>query len=399
MEALRMIRPTCLGIIAISLAACALAGCDEELTAPARVCVNPGKNHPPSVTIENAYAEGFLRGDPVVISIEGPGDTVPMGSALTFEWTGEDPDTCDEVVSYRFHLTGDEGYTPVGKDVTSVTYSDFPPGRVTFALTAVDGEGAVSDPGSRLSFFANYPPDIRFGPEFIEKREVGGTVVDIPHSEGDTVAVGSRIEITVHATDPDGDDEELRHSGTFVTHKTCGGSTPTFSFFDEDDKGPTQTCVVELSHDPRQSGLHRCRSRTRDEYGLVCSSPVEFRFHSNLPPVFGQADVLVNGIPLDQTDLFQTNGTITVRVISATDPDPGHAPVALEALCELEELNGPYRESTERRALGEDMSLGPVPGEGAYKLTVSVSDYGCRETSIEKDIAITIDWRDPCGGE
>jgi len=163
------------------------------------------------------------------------------------------------------------------------------------------------------------------------------------------------------------------------------------------------TCVaiiaVELPRDPRKSGLHRCWIRTIDEHGLVDLSRAQFHLYSNLPPVFGQADVLVNGVPLNQTDSFQTNGTITVRVTSASDPDPGRAPVALETRCELEELTGPYRESTERLALGEDMSLGPVPGEGAYKLTVRVSDYGCRETSIEKDIAITIDWRDPGGGE
>jgi hypothetical protein len=391
---------TLLSSIVLCLTTWGLTGCEEDVSAPEKVCVPSSVNHPPTVTIEKAYAEGVLRGEPVVLSLIGSRDTVPMGAKVTFEWTGEDPDTCDRVVRYRFRSTDEDDYRWVGHDVTSVTYTDLPSGLTTFSLAALDKEGAITDPEIRLHFVTNFNPDTWYDAQFIEKREIGGTVVDIVRHEGDTVAVGAHLVFLVHGTDPDGDDHKLRYSHKLVTLKTCGGgSNIPFSYFDDRNTGPTYIYDVELSLDPRNTGLLSCWSRTMDEHGRVDGSRAEFRFYSNLPPVFGLADVLVNGYTLELTDSLHTTGSFTVTVTWATDPDPGDGPATLETRCALQGLDVQYSEKTEWQALGEEMVLGPMAENGRYELTVSVSDYGCRQSEVDKEILITVDRPDPTRAE
>ncbi len=79
----------------------------------------------------------------------------------------------------------------------------------------------------------------------------------------------------------------------------------------------------------------------------------------------------------------------------AIDPDPGDAPVALETRCELQGIDVSYGDASDWQPLGENMVLGPVAEDGRYRLTVRVSDYGCRESTAEAEIVLTLDTPDP----
>lgn len=388
-----MTRLLLLGVIVICLSAVGLTGCDDDEGAPMQVCIPSGKNHPPQVIIENAYGEGVLRGEKVVLPITGRRDTVTAGAKVTFQWRGEDPDMCGSVQAYRFRMTGDEDYRWVGSDFTSVTYTDLPSGVISFRIAAIDNAWAMTSPEVVRTFVSNFSPDTWYEEEFIEKREVDGSVVDIVHYEGDTVAVGSEVVLEVHATDPDGDDSKLRYPCEQALTRTCrgiGGGIPTFTFFDAGGPGPSIDCTVKISSDPSRTGLHRVKARAADERGRRDSTPAEIYFYSNLPPVFGMADILVQNEPLSERDSFSSTGSLEVRVTSATDLDPGDKPVSLDTTCELEGLDVPYSAATEKRELGNKMQLIGIVQAGRYKLTVRVIDYGCRESAVEKEIEITL---------
>jgi hypothetical protein len=378
-------------VIVVCLVAAALTGCGEDETVPTKVCIPSGRNHPPEVTIQNAYAKGVLWGEAVVLPITGSRDTIPAGAEVTFEWLGEDPDKCDEVTAYRYRMTGDKDYIWVGSDVTSVTYKNLPSGVLIFKIAAIDEKWAMTSPEVTRHFVSNFSPDTWYARQFVEKRDVDGAVVDIVHQEGDTVAVGSEVVLLCHAVDPDGDNEKLVYSHRMMVSRTCGGgSTPAFTFFDEKEPGPSYKCAVKISSDPLRTGFHKVQSRTMDELGRVDDTPAEICFYSNLAPVYGTADILVNGHPLSQTDALTTTGSIMVQVTSATDPDPGDRPASLETRCELEGLDFPYSVGTDWRPLGRDMEVGPISNPGRYKLTVRVKDYGCREGIVEREMVITV---------
>ena len=215
--------------------------------------------------------------------------------------------------------------------------------------------------------------------------------MEIVHLEGDTVAVGSIVDFVLHGIDPDGDDGQLVYSKAVVVHKACGGGTNyPFSSFDTENPGPEYSYSLHMDRNPTECGHLRALARTRDEHGRADDTPAKFRFYSNLPPTFSTKNIRVNGSTLSQTSTYVTADTVIVKVTSAIDPDPGNGSGAMRSRCRLQAVDVSNDDETEWVTLGSDMVLRGITHDDTYRLTVYVSDEGCREATVDAQIDITL---------
>lgn len=324
-------------------------------------------------------------------SLDGIRDTIPVGAEVLFSWTGRDRDRFGEVIGYRFRITGDPGYTDVGTDFTRIGYSDLPSGTISFELVAVDDAGAQTDPESTRVFVSNFDPDTWYDPTFIEIR--GNN--EYERSEFDTVAVGSTVRFKAYGRDGDGDDSVLQYSHKLITQKACGGgSSPAFSFFDKVNIGPVYEYEVTMPKDPTQCGRHRAWIRCKDELGRVDGKRAELVFYCNFPPTLELGKVELNGLNLDENEVFETAGTAELVLTGITDPDPGTGlgNQAIEVKSRLEGVNVTYTTTnTDWGPRGTTLVHGNITESGRYKVTIWAKDYGCREIQVSKEIELIVD--------
>jgi len=329
---------------------------------------------------------------------DGIRDTVPIfypdemdSVVVRFRWTGRDKDRYGFVTGFRYRMTGDAGYTEVlGVDTLGVAYRSLPSGVQTFKLAALDDGGAMTDPDSVRVFVNNFDPETSFDPEFVEFRPVGGETLEIVHHEGDTVAVGSLVQFCVNGHDPDGDDGLLQYSHVILTTKACGGGdAPPFSFFDTENTGPRYCYTVQMTRNPKQSGMHRAWARAKDEHGRVERRFPEFIFYSNLPPSIPLRLVRLNRFyTIESSKVRASNGEISVNVKAAEDPDPGNAGGDLEYQVHLKGVGNSYDFTTEWAPTSSEVTLTGV-SPGRYHITITISDVGCRELILENEFDVT----------